>query len=182
MTWTRTTRSALAASGAALALLLSACGGGSSSGAGAGGSTPLAVSPSGNLLAAAKTSLGTILVDGKGMTVYMFAADKDGKSACTGSCAVYWPPVPAPATLPSSLDGVTARLGSITRDDGSKQLTVAGMPVYTYAGDKAPGTTSGQGTNLSGGLWWVLSPSGAIVKSKGGSSSTSTTKGYGHGY
>jgi predicted lipoprotein with Yx(FWY)xxD motif len=182
MRLTRTHRVALGASGAALALLLAACGGSSSPTATSGQAAP-AVTASGALLASAQTALGPILVDGKGMTVYMFAADKNGKSVCDGSCASYWPPVPAPATLPASLTGVTAKLGSTTRDDGSKQLTVGGRPVYTYAGDEAPGDTEGQGTNLSGGLWWVLSPAGAVVKTKAGDASDSSEmSGYGSGY
>lgn len=183
------TRTSLAASGAMLGLLLAACGGGGyGSSPSAGGRTAPAVQPSGNLLAAAQTSLGSVLVDAQGRTVYMFAADKDGRSVCDGSCATYWPPVPAPATLPASLPGVSATLGSTTRGDGSKQLTVDGRPVYTYVGDKAPGATSGQGTNLSGGLWWVLTPDGAVDKAKAGSaaatspSTSSSGMGYGYGY
>lgn len=179
-----TTRSALAASGAALGLLLAACGGGSGYGSASSGSTAPPVRPSGNLLASASTSLGTILVDGKGKTVYSFAADKDGRSVCDAACIAYWPPVPAPATLPASLPGVTARLGTTTRDDGTKQLTVGGHPVYTYVGDTSPGSAAGQGTNISGGLWWVLSPAGAVDKAKrgSGSSSSSSDMGYGTGY
>ena len=182
MTTNLSTRTALAASGVGLALLLAACGGGEY-GSSASSGARSTVRPSGNLLAAAQTSLGSILVDGKGMTVYMFAADKGGRSVCDGSCATYWPPVPAPATLPAALPGVTATLGTTTRGDGSKQLTVDGRPVYTYAGDKGPGTTAGQGTNLSGGLWWVLTPDGAIDKAKAGSapapsSAPASTSGY----
>ena len=174
-------RSALVAVAVALAALVSACGG-SSSPTSSAGSPPAAVKASGALLAAATTPLGSILVDGKGRTIYMFAADSGGKSACTGSCLTYWPPVPAPATLPSALTGVTAPIASITRDDGTKQLTVDGRPVYTYVGDKDPGATSGQGLNLSGGLWWVLSPSGAVIKATAGSASPSATTSSGMGY
>lgn len=187
MTTTRMTRTALAASGAVLGLLLAACGGGSyGSSPSAAAQTGPPVRASGNLLAAAQTSLGSVLVDGQGRTVYMFAADKNGKSVCDGSCATYWPPVPAPTTLPASLPGVTAKLGTTTRGDGSMQLTVGGRPVYTYVGDKAPGATAGQGTNLSGGLWWVLTPAGAVDKAKSGSASSSSSPssvmGYGRGY
>jgi predicted lipoprotein with Yx(FWY)xxD motif len=165
----------MAAGAVASALLLAACGSTASTSSGsAPSSSPTApVAATGALLATASTPLGSILVDGKGMTVYLFAADTPGHSACSGSCATYWPPVPAPATLPATLTGVTGTLGEITRTDGSKQLTVNGWPVYTYAADSAAGMASGQGKNLSGGLWWVLSPSGTAVKTSAGASSPS---------
>ena len=95
---------------------------------------------------------------------------------------------PAPAGTPTDGSGVTAQLGSITRSDGTKQLTVGGWPVYTYAGDSSSGMANGQGKNLSGGLWWVLSASGvkdtamsAGSASAGASSATSSSSGYGRG-
>jgi predicted lipoprotein with Yx(FWY)xxD motif len=124
--------------------------------------------------------IGTVLTDSAGKTLYRFALDTPGKSACTGTCLQYWPIVVAPATLPSSVEGVTAALGSITRADGTKQLTVTGYPMYTYVGDKDPGMTSGQGLNLSGGLWWAVSPDGAQV-TKAPSSPATGGGGYGGG-
>jgi predicted lipoprotein with Yx(FWY)xxD motif len=162
---------------------LTACGG-ASSGAGPSGqsSSATAPSPTDALLAAADTPLGTVLVDTRGRTVYQFAADSPGHSSCVGSCAQYWPPVPAPATLPASLPGVTGTLGSITRADGSRQLTVDGWPLYTYTADTAPGATTGQGVNASGGLWWVVSPAGTAITATspaapGSSASTSKAGG-----
>jgi predicted lipoprotein with Yx(FWY)xxD motif len=114
-------------------------------------------------ISAQPTSLGTILVDGKGRTVYEFANDKDGMSACVEAYSANWPFVPAPASLPASLPGVTGTLGTTTRPDGARQLTVAGHPVYTFVGDSAPGQTNGQGINLNGGLWTVVSPADASV-------------------
>ena len=130
----------------------------SSSGTGASEPVPPAT---GDAVSAQPTSLGTILVDGTGRTVYVFANDKTNASTCTGACAAVWPAVPAPATLPTSLPGVTGALGMTTRSDGGDQLTVAGHPVYTFSADSAPGQTNGQGINLNGGLWTVVSPSGA---------------------
>ena len=115
----------------------------------------------GDAVSAQATSLGTILVDGQGHTVYVFANDKANASTCTGACATDWPPVPAPAQLPASLPGVSGALATTTRSDGSHQLTVAGHPVYTFSGDSAPGQTNGQGITLNGGRWTVVSPSGA---------------------
>ncbi len=114
----------------------------------------------GKAISASATSLGTILVDGRGRTVYVFANDKTNVSECDGVCAADWPPVPAPSPLPASLPGVSGALGTTTRSDGSRQLSVAGHPVYTFAGDTAPGQTKGQGITLNGGLWTVVSPSG----------------------
>jgi predicted lipoprotein with Yx(FWY)xxD motif len=153
----------------AVPLLASACGGGGSGGGGSGGGASSAPVPhaSGDAVSAQQTSLGTILVDGKGKTVYDFAPDKGSTSACTGSCASVWPPVPAPSPLPASLAGVTGSIGTTTRSDGTHQLTVAGHPVYTFSGDSAPGQTNGQGVVLNGGLWTVVSPAGAPLPSAG---------------
>ena len=170
-------RSAVALSAAVVAAFtLGACAASSTSAPGsvsAAAATP-SVSSTGALLAAASTPLGTILVDGQGKTVYLFAADTPGHSACSGTCLPYWPVVAAPASLPASLAGVTAQLGVLTRPDGTKQLTVGGWPVYTYAADTAPGSTTGQGKNLSGGLWWVLSASGSPVRTTPTASSQPT--------
>jgi predicted lipoprotein with Yx(FWY)xxD motif len=132
--------------------LVAAC-----SSSGASGPVPPAT---GDAVSAQSTSLGTILVDGRGRTVYVFANDKPNTSTCTAACAADWPPVPAAASLPASLPGVTAPFGMTTRSDGGYQLTVASHPVYTFSGDSAPGQTKGQGITLNGGLWTVVSPSG----------------------
>jgi predicted lipoprotein with Yx(FWY)xxD motif len=155
-------RVATVLAGAAFAVSAAACSGGS----GTSASAPVP-SANGDLLSAQPTSLGTILVNGKGRTVYEFANDKSGASTCTGGCAANWPFVPAPASLPTSLPGVTGQLGTTTRSDGARQVTVGGHPVYTFAGDSAPGQTNGQGVVLDGGLWTVASPAGAPITSAG---------------
>ncbi|TFW27652.1 COG4315 family predicted lipoprotein [Massilia horti] len=81
--------------------------------------------------------VGGVLVDANGMTVYTFDKDKDGKSACTGPCAENWPAVKAGDAA------LTPPYGSITREDGSKQLTYKGKPLYTFVKDKKPGDKSG---------------------------------------
>jgi|tagenome__1003787_1003787.scaffolds.fasta_scaffold20980308_3 predicted lipoprotein with Yx(FWY)xxD motif len=146
----------------AFALSAAACGGGSTASANA----PVP-SADGALLSAQATSLGTILVDGKGRTVYEFANDKNGLSTCSGGCAANWPFVAASTSLPTSLPGVTGSLGTTTRSDGARQVTVAGHPVYTFAGDARPGQTNGQGVVLDGGLWTVASAAGAPLTSAG---------------
>ncbi len=113
-------------------------------------------------LAVADTALGKVLVDSKGMTVYYFTKDEadSGKSACSGECLVAWPAVEASSDTPTG-EGITAKLGTITRDDGSKQVTVAGMPVYLWQNDKAPGDVTGQGV---GKVWYVVAPDGKMIK------------------
>jgi predicted lipoprotein with Yx(FWY)xxD motif len=92
----------------------------------------------------------TVLTNAKGLTLYSFAPDSPTKSACYGSCAAYWPPVPGHA---SAGPGVTGQLGTITRTDGTTQAVYDGHPLYTYIGDSAPGQDAGNNVNLNGGLW-----------------------------
>jgi predicted lipoprotein with Yx(FWY)xxD motif len=165
------------------AIVLTGCGsGGSGSGGGSRQSTTAAKPVVTGLLGTLKSSVGSILVDQSGRTIYFFAIDKPGVSNCSGTCLKYWPPVPAPATLPSSVPGLNAKLGSITRADGSKQLTVAGLPVYTFSGDSAPGALNGQAKNLSGGLWWVISPTGGAITTSVAPASSDTSGMQGGGY
>ena len=112
-------------------------------------------------LAVADTSLGKILVDSKGLTVYYFTKDKagSGKSVCSGDCLVAWPSVTASSDSPSGA-GITAKVGAITRDDGTKQVTVDGLPVYLFQKDKAPGDVTGQGV---GKVWYVVAPDGKMI-------------------
>ncbi|HJZ09252.1 MAG TPA: hypothetical protein VJ283_14295 [Trebonia sp.] len=98
------------------------------------------------------------MTNSKGLTLYWFVPDTSTTSKCTGSCATYWPPVKGPATAGA---GVTGTLGTITRSDGTKQATYDGHPLYTYVGDTAPGQAKGNALNLSGGLWYEMTVSGA---------------------
>ena len=105
------------------------------------------------------STLGNILVDNKGMTLYVFDKDSMDKSTCTGSCLTKWPPftVAAAGDL-TGVEGVTGKLGTITReDDGSLQVTINGMPLYHYYEDKQPGDTNGQAV---GDVWWVVGAEG----------------------
>jgi predicted lipoprotein with Yx(FWY)xxD motif len=155
----------------AVGLLLAACGGGTdnTSTSSSPGTSQAAGGASGETVHTGKTDAGTVLVDSKGMTLYAFAADKPGKSNCTGSCLQYWPAAEASTPVSHSSD-VTAELATVKGSDGSTQLTVDGWPAYTYAGDSGPGDASGQGKNLSGGLWWVFGPNGTQIKSDSGGS------------
>jgi predicted lipoprotein with Yx(FWY)xxD motif len=107
------------------------------------------------------SALGKILSDTAGMTLYTFKNDipGSGKSACAGGCATTWPPLTTSATTIAAPVGVTGALATIARDDGTKQVTYQGRPLYHYAADKAPGDTTGEGV---GGVWSAvkLQPSG----------------------
>ena len=173
---------------AALALAVSACGSSGSSSAAstpaAGASSPAASasasSPaaSGATLTARTIGSQQVLTNSAGLTLYWFAPDSSTMSKCTGSCATYWPPVKGPATAGS---GVTGKLGTITRSDGTTQATYDGHPLYTYAADTAPGQNKGNGLNVSGGLWWEMTVSGATPAAGAAASASASTKG-GYGY
>jgi predicted lipoprotein with Yx(FWY)xxD motif len=149
---------------AALALALAACGG--TTATSVPEQQPAVIAPAAAasaVLGTATTPLGTILVDAQGRTVYEFASDSKDTSTCSGQCLTYWPAVTAPTTIPKAIQGITATLGSLDRTDGGSQLTINGMPLYTYAADTAPGMTTGQGSNGSGAKWWVVAPDGTPI-------------------
>jgi predicted lipoprotein with Yx(FWY)xxD motif len=127
-------------------VVLAGCGGSKSS---SGGDTKLATS-----------TLGKILVDQSGRTLYLFGADKNGTSTCSGACATTWPPYKV----------------------GTKQISYRGHPLYYYAGDgKTPGSTKGEGLNTFGGSWYAVAASGRAVEPAGsGSEMGSSSGGYGY--
>ncbi len=147
---------------AVLGLLLAGCG---SSNQQSGTASSGATSTSSAVLKTANSALGDIVVDAKGRTVYVFNQDEpgSGKSACSGQCATNWPPVTVESSSPG-VDGVTGDVATITRDDGSMQVTLDGRPLYLYAGDRKPGDTTGQGVQ---NVWWVVTPDGAVVTATG---------------
>ncbi len=106
----------------------------------------------------ASTDLGDVLVDGDGMTLYMFDNDTEGESACVDDCAATWPPVTGQAEAAGEVD--EGMIGTITRPDGSTQVTYGGFPLYLYAADAEPGDVNGQGV---GEVWWVVGPDGARI-------------------
>jgi predicted lipoprotein with Yx(FWY)xxD motif len=158
---------------AALALTVSACGSsGSSSGtaantpaAGGNSSSAAPATASGSTVTEKTIGSQQVVVDSNGMTLYWFAIDTPTKSNCSGQCATFWPPVKGPLTAGS---GVTGTLGTITRSDGTTQATYDGHPLYTYVGDKSPGQATGNGKNLSGGLWWEMTVSGSTPPATAG--------------
>ena len=117
----------------------------------------------------ASTKLGRVLVNSRGHTLYMFGKDKHGKSACSGMCATFWPPLIA-SGKPRATAGVKASLlGTTKRADGRLQVTYNHHPLYTFAKDTKKGQTNGEGINAFGGTWDAVSPTGAkVVKQSGG--------------
>jgi predicted lipoprotein with Yx(FWY)xxD motif len=111
-----------------------------------------------------KTSLGQILIGPNGHTLYQFAKDKGGKSACSGQCATFWPPLIA-SGKPAAGAGVKASLlGTVKRADGRTQVTYAHHPLYTFAKDTKKGQTNGEEVDAFGAEWYVTSPAGAKVE------------------
>jgi predicted lipoprotein with Yx(FWY)xxD motif len=169
----------LAVAALALGIAAAGCGGSSSSssapaggtnassgasggyGSGGGGSSS---SASAVTIKAASSPLGTILVDQDGKTLYLFEADSQNKSNCSGGCLSLWPPVDASGKA-SAGSGVTA--GMIGTATGSSQVTYAGHPLYWFSGDTAAGDTNGEGLTDFGGAWYVVSPTGKAVEEAG---------------
>jgi predicted lipoprotein with Yx(FWY)xxD motif len=114
---------------------------------------PVATGGSGQTLDAKTIGGHALLTNPKGLTLYTFAPDSVNKSVCYGDCATYWPPVPGHM---SAGPGVTGKIGTITRTDGTTQATYDGHPLYTYIGDHAPGQDGGNNVNLNGGVWHVV--------------------------
>src|SRR6516165_8498888 len=164
-----------AAALAAAVLAIAACGSSASSSSppAAGASSPAAGS-SATTLTSATIGGAKVLTNSAGFTLYWFVPDTSTTSKCTGSCATYWPPVKGPATAGS---GVTGTLSTITRPDGTTQAAYNGHPLYTYAGDTAPGQANGNGKNLSGGVWHEVTVSGGAAPA---SSPSASSGGYGY--
>jgi len=112
--------------------------------------------------------LGTVLVNSKGRTLYMFVPDKRKKVTCVRACAAIWPPVKLPkgAKPVASGQAKSSLLGSDRDPTGGRVVTYAHWPLYTYVADTKAGTAKGQALNLNGGLWYVLTPSGKVVRKK----------------
>ncbi len=112
--------------------------------------------------------LGTVLVNAKGLTLYMFVPDKQKKVTCLHTCALVWPPVKLAKGHRAVAAGKAkaALLGSDPDPAGGRVVTYNKWPLYTYVVDKKPGQATGQALNLNGGLWYVLSPSGKVIKTK----------------
>ena len=165
----------------ATAALTVACGSTSSSGvagAAALNAASVAATPAASAPAAASATvtiethsgaLGSYLTNGAGRTLYLWVADTGSTSTCTGSCAGAWPPV---VGAPKAAGSVRAsNLATVARSDGSHQVTYDGHPLYYFVGDKAAGSTAGQGSDGFGAKWWVVSAAGTPITGSGAGAS-----------
>jgi predicted lipoprotein with Yx(FWY)xxD motif len=107
--------------------------------------------------------LGTFLVDGKGRTLYLFQKDKTAKSTCAGECAKAWPPLLTTGKASASGSARQDLIGTITRADGTIQVTYNDHPVYRFANDKKAGDTKGQAVRAFGAKWYVLTRGGRKI-------------------
>jgi predicted lipoprotein with Yx(FWY)xxD motif len=123
-----------------------------------------AAGASGTAIKIEKTpSLGKVIANARGKTLYLFRADHGTTSACYGACATFWPPV-LTAAKPLAMTGVKASLlGTTKRKDGKLQVTYKGHPLYTFVKDTKAGMTAGEGSNNFGAKWYALAPSGATI-------------------
>jgi predicted lipoprotein with Yx(FWY)xxD motif len=184
----------------ASALMVAACGSAASSSSSAPASSAAATGSSaaaaGSSASAAATgtvitthagSGGAYLTTSTGQAVYLWVKDGKNMSACSGACASAWPPVTATGTVTAAGSAQPSELGTITRSDGTKQVTYDGHPLYTFVGDSGPDQTSGQGNDGFGAKWWLVAPSGAQITaadtaSASGSGSGSASSNAGGGY
>jgi len=173
------------------ALALAACGSGSG---GAASSSSAQASSSGapnsaiTISSAAVPGVGTVLVNGSGMTLYLLTSEKGGTLTCTdeNGCTKVWPDTELPSGVAAPIAGTgidASKLSTIKGPSGSLYITYAGWPLYTYTGDSGPGQATGLGIVSFGGTWYPLSPAGAQVTSASGSSGgTTTSSSGGYGY
>ncbi|HEY1690312.1 MAG TPA: hypothetical protein VGF95_15770 [Solirubrobacteraceae bacterium] len=154
----------------ACALTLAACGSGEGEAGSIGGATNAGEEKAGevSISSAPIKGLGSVLVDAQGRTLYMFPPDGDKQVTCVGSCAETWPPASLSSGEKPIATGAVKQslLGSDPDPEGGRVITYAGWPLYTYAADVGPGSARGQGLDVSGGLWYVISPSGDVIKTK----------------
>jgi predicted lipoprotein with Yx(FWY)xxD motif len=165
----------LSAAAALPLVALAVAGGGGSSNSSASASTTHGSAT----VDVASGSLGKILVDSKGRTLYLFKKDSGTTSSCFGACATKWPPVRVTGK-PTVSNGLTASKAATTkRSDGKPEVTYNGHPLYLFAGDQKAGDTNGQGINAFGGSWFAVSPAGTQVS---GTAAAAPSSNGGSGY
>jgi len=125
------------------------------------GATPGAGSAT---ISSAKTALGRVVADGRGRTLYLFAKDTRTRSACSGICGVYWPPLLKKGGALVVKGVQRSLLGTVRRADGTRQVTYAGHPLYTFSGDTGRGQTNGEGLRDFGASWFALTPAGKAIE------------------
>jgi predicted lipoprotein with Yx(FWY)xxD motif len=162
---------------AAVIGLLTGCGGGSNSSSTASTTTKTTIAPpvakpppnaeEGTVFVSlgSAAGLGQVLVDSEGHTLYAFSGDSGQAATCAGACAKAWPSLLDENGEPQPSNGTAAtRLGTITRPDGTHQVTYAGHPLYAFASDKQPGEANGNGQSAFGGTWTALKGNGTLAK------------------
>ncbi|MEP6758476.1 MAG: hypothetical protein ABJB55_04720 [Actinomycetota bacterium] len=166
------------------AMGLAACSSGSSGGAyGGGGATSTSTAATGAAATVATADVGTlgkVLVNGSGRTLYLFESDTGTTSTCTGSCAGTWPALVTAGAATTGSGATASMLGTTTRDDGTTQVTYNGHPLYIYSGDTTAGDANGEGI---GGVWFAVTSSGTPAQaSTGGTPTASGSGGGGYGH
>jgi predicted lipoprotein with Yx(FWY)xxD motif len=161
----------------AAGLLAAACGtaAGSTTAGSAPTGTPASGSTTATVIESHAGSAGSFLTNASGRAVYLWAADSMNKSMCSGACAQAWPPVTSMGQVTAAHGAKTADLGTITRSDGTKQVTYSGHPLYYFAGDSGPGQTNGQGSDSFGAKWWLVTPAGAKITAADTAASTGSS-------
>jgi len=136
---------------------------GGSTGAAAGNTSSASAQAAATVIKTTAGSAGAFLTNGSGRAIYLWDKDTMNTSMCSGACAQAWPPVTANGSV-TAAGGVTAKdLGTITRSDGTKQVTYDGHPLYYYVGDTGAGQATGQGSDNFGAKWWLVSPTGTSI-------------------
>jgi predicted lipoprotein with Yx(FWY)xxD motif len=131
-----------------------------------GSPSPAPVAPGQAIVDLGQTSLGNVLVDKSGRTLYLFVADTGTSSTCYGPCATYWPPLTTTGIPVVGVGANASLLGTSKRTDGTTMVTYNGHPLYYFSSDNQAGDVKGQGVNGFGGPWYVLGASGnAITRS-----------------
>jgi predicted lipoprotein with Yx(FWY)xxD motif len=174
-------RSALLLATAAAALVLAACGSSSKTSGGVTSSTTAASAAGGGAATvgtANVSGVGTVIVNAKGLTLYVLTSEKGDKVSCTAAagCTGVWPPTELPSGMaePVAGSGVQASLLGTVSASGQTRVTYAGYPLYTYSGDTGSGVANGKGITSFGGTWWPISPAGTLITGSSPSSSTTT--------
>ena len=133
-------------------------------------------------VAVANSGLGRVLVNGRGRTIYLFEKDEHGKSACSGQCAGFWPPLITSGKPLATAGAKTSLLGTTKRADGRLQVTYNRHPLYTFVKDTRKGQTNGEGIDAFGAEWYALSAAGAKVEKKNATSTSGDPAPGGYGY
>jgi predicted lipoprotein with Yx(FWY)xxD motif len=162
----------------AVALLAAGCGSSSTTSTTSSASTSAAASApaAGAVQISTRTlpGIGTVVVNAKGHTLYVFAPDKAKKVTCVGACAAIWPPLALSSGQKTAVSGQakSSLVGSDPNPAGGRTVTYAGWPLYAYVTDTSPGSAHGQALKLNGGLWYVIAPSGKVITKKASTGSS----------